>query len=151
MARNKRYFRKLRRRLVEELYANEMSHLKLPKKEILNRVLDGLPPSSRLKRHAKRVIGAVVDKRDVIDAELDSVLKATPFGRMGDLEKTIMRVGAAEILFYRHLVPPAAAVNEAVELAKSMVDEDFASLVNATLRELVERVDSGGESPEIEG
>lgn len=101
--------------------------------------MSDLKPSSKLKRHAKRVISAVIDKRDFLDELLRKHIRSTLFDGMGELEKTILRIGAAEVLFYRHLVPVAVAVSEAVNLAKLYVDNHFASLVNAALKEIVEQ------------
>ncbi|NOZ92829.1 transcription antitermination factor NusB [bacterium 3DAC] len=140
MSLSNKYFRKLRKNLLTALYAYEVAEVKPSRKEVLAQVMADLKPSSKLKRHAKRIIATVIDKRDIIDNILRNHIKSTLFDRMGDLEKTILRIGAAEILFYRHLVPIAVAVNEAVNLAKLYVDDKFASLVNATLKGIAEEV-----------
>jgi len=135
-----RYFRKLRKNLLTALYGYEVADIKPSRKEVLSQALTDIKPSSKLKRHAKRIINTVIDKRDYIDQILREHIKSTLFDRMGELEKTILRIGTAEILFYRHIVPVAVAVNEAVNLAKYFVDEKFASLVNATLKGIAEEL-----------
>ncbi|GEM_PF-1880286 len=139
-----RKFRKLRDNLLKALYGYEVARVKPSRKELLHEAMVDLIPSSKLKRHAKRIISAVIDKRDIIDDVLRKHIQSTLFDRMGELEKTILRIGTAEILFYRHLVPVAVAVNEAVNLAKLYVDEKFASLVNATLKEIAEEIQGVG-------
>ncbi len=140
MSLSNKYFRKLRKNLLTALYSYEVAEIKPSRKEVLSQTMANLKPSSKLKRHAKRIISTVIDKREVLDEVLRNHIKSTLFDRMGELEKTILRIGAAEILFYRHLVPVAVAVNEAVNLAKLYVDEKFASLVNATLKGIAEEV-----------
>ena len=139
MSLSSKYFRKLRRNLLNTLYSYEISKVKPSRSELLSQVMNDLKPSSKLKRHAKRIISAVIDKREFLDEILRKHIKSTLFDGMGELEKTILRIGAAEILFYRHLVPVAVAVSEAVNLAKLYVDNNFASLVNATLKDIVEQ------------
>ena len=139
MSLSSKYFRKLRRNLLNTLYSYEISKVKPSRSEMLSQVMNDLKPSSKLKRHAKRVISAVIDKRDFLDEILRKHIRSTLFDSMGELEKTILRIGAAEVIFYRHLVPVAVAVSEAVNLAKLYVDKNFASLVNATLKDIVEQ------------
>ena len=146
-----RRFRKLRDNLLKALYGYEVAKVKPSRKELLHEAMADMLPSSKLKRHAKRIISAVIDKRNIIDEILRRHIQSTLFDRMGDLEKTILRIGASEILFYRHLVPVPVAVNEAVNLAKLYVDEKFASLVNATLKEIAEEIQGVGNEDKKEG
>jgi len=67
-----------------------------------------------------------------IDEKLGSALKNWEVGRLGYMERAILRMGVFEILFDR-TTPDAVAIDEAVKLAKSFCDADSPPLINATL------------------
>lgn len=78
--------------------------------------------------------------------ELDELLGAHAEGwtvrRMASVDRTILRIAVFELL-HRPDVPPAAAIDEAVEAAKKLSTEDSGRFVNGILgriaREAVER------------
>lgn len=81
--------------------------------------------------------------------ELDELIRAHATGwsleRIAPLERSILRVGLAELLYGRelpgeHVIPPEGAIDEAVETAKRFCGADAPAFVNgilgAVLREM---------------
>lgn len=72
-----------------------------------------------------------------LDATISELAPAWPIAQMAQLEVAILRIGIAEIDSGR--VPPAVAINEAVELAKQYCTEGGRRLVNGALGTHVRR------------
>lgn len=71
-----------------------------------------------------------------VDAVIAAVLKkGWTLDRLGSAERSILRLGALELL-YRDDIPPGVTIDEAVRLAKLFGDENAPSLVNGILDRL---------------
>jgi len=57
--------------------------------------------------------------------------------RMPAVDRNLLRIGTYELLWSDD-VPPAVAISEAVELAKSLSTEESASFVNGLLARILE-------------
>ena len=77
------------------------------------------------------------DNRKEIDAKIDEYSSNWKTGRLAKVDLAILRLCITEILFLRQEdVPRAAAINEAVELAKKFGGEDSGKFVNGILGKL---------------
>jgi N utilization substance protein B len=56
-----------------------------------------------------------------------------PLSQMARVDKSILRLAIFEVLFNNTKVPPKAAINEAVELAKSFGSDSSSRFVNGVL------------------
>jgi len=81
---------------------------------------------------ARELVEGVTAHRDEIDRLLQRFAEGWTVERMASLDRTILRVACFELLF-REDVPPAAAIDEAVEAAKALSTEDSARFVNGIL------------------
>lgn len=86
-------------------------------------------------------------------AEIDALLAAHSehwrLGRMASVDRTILRVATFELL-HRPDVPPAVAIDEAVEAAKELSTEDSGAFVNGILGRIAredERTGAGDRGP----
>ena len=88
---------------------------------------------------ARALAEAVSAKADALDERITEASDAWPAGRLGALERNVLRIALHELDSGE--VPPEVAVNEAVTLAKRYASEDAGRLVNGILgRILQERV-----------
>ena len=72
-------------------------------------------------------------ERAAVDAVIDKRLHNWTLQRLAVVDRSILRIGAYELL-YRSDVPPKVAINEAIELAKRFgSDAKTAKLVNGVL------------------
>lgn len=81
--------------------------------------------------YARGVAEGVVEKVEELDRRITEVSTGWPAGRLGALERNVLRVGLHELDVGE--VPEEVVVNEAVELAKRYASEDAGRLVNGIL------------------
>ena len=91
----------------------------------------------------------VCDKMEEIDGILNEVSVGWKVKRMTHADLTALRLACYEILF-DDTVPNAAAINDAVELAKNYGTDNSGSFVNGILAKIVSAADSLKKSPETE-
>lgn len=113
--------------LMEILERGQYSHI--VEKAVLDKA-DYLNKSD--KSYIKRMVEGTVEKVLVLDEVLNGFLK-TPLSGMKPLIRTVLRMGAYEILFMDK-TPGYAAVNDAVNLTKKHGFKNLAPLVNGVLR-----------------
>ena len=80
---------------------------------------------------ARDLADGVAANAEELDARITGAAVGWPAGRLGTLERNILRIGLYEL--ERGDVPPAVAIDEAVRLAKRYASEDAARLVNGIL------------------
>jgi 16S rRNA (cytosine967-C5)-methyltransferase len=103
---------------------------------LLRRALDRAALTPRDEALATELIYGTLRHRAEIDWAL-SRLSRRPLGDLPSRIRTILRMGAYQILFLDR-IPPAAACWEAVELAKRAGHRGTARLVNAVMRRLAD-------------
>ena len=81
-------------------------------------------------------MNAIVEKKEEIDALLNTVSEGWKTSRMNRVDLTIMRLAVYEIKWDED-VPTGVAINEAVELAKKYSSDDGPSFVNGILAKVV--------------
>jgi N utilization substance protein B len=108
-------------------------------------------PEEILQRHAEErnlqpkvveyaselVLGAYSHLTD-IDAHIQSAAREWPLQQMARIDKNILRLAIYEILF-NNTVPAKAAINEAVELAKTYGSETSSRFINGVLGTIFNR------------
>ena len=81
---------------------------------------------------AAELVEGVAEHRLELDGVIGAAAEGWTVQRMASLDRTILRVACFE-LRHRADVPPAAAIDEAVEAAKELSTEDSARFVNGIL------------------
>ena len=95
---------------------------------------DGVDPLAQA--YAKELFTCFIANRIPVDAAIDKRLENWTIHRLAVADRSVLRLGAVEIL-YRTDTPPKVAINEAIELAKSFGSEEkTAKLVNGVLDRL---------------
>jgi acyl carrier protein len=80
-----------------------------------------------------------------IDATIQEAAPEWPISQMARIDKSILRLAVYEIL-YNNAVPAKAAINEAVELAKSFGSDTSSRFVNGVLGTIYSRSQSSSAS-----
>jgi N utilization substance protein B len=86
--------------------------------------------------YARVLVEGVIVNRDRIDGLLTAYSEAWSLERMPLVDRTVLRLAAFEILFCPD-IPDAVAIDEAVELAKSLSTEQSPAFVNGVLAKLL--------------
>lgn len=81
---------------------------------------------------ARELVAGVAEHREELDRLIASHSEGWSVARMPSVDRTILRVGCYELV-YRPDVPPAVAIDEAVEAAKELSTEDSGRFVNGVL------------------
>ena len=124
---------KARKRAVDILF--EAEQRKLPPVQVLaDRVAQSDPP---VPEYTVSLVEGVTAHLDRIDELLSTYSQGWTLDRMPAVDRALLRIGAFEVLFADD-VPDAVAVNEAVDLARSLSTDDSPAFVNGLLGRIVE-------------
>ena len=97
-----------------------------------------LTNKEQVRQYAAELI-AIVDEHDrEIEQALSNVLVAWQVSRLPRIDRDILRIAVAEIIYLE--VPEKVAINESVELAKRYSDDDGFRFINGVLRRLSDRL-----------
>lgn len=127
--------RGVRETALRVLYAVDAG--KRPLDEVLDDSLSASELDDRGRGFLKLLVAGTLDNRNAIDAALDRFATDFPTHRQAVVDRNILRLAAAEILFSVSDAPAGAVVNEAVELAKKYSTKDSGRFVNGVLGALV--------------
>lgn len=128
--------RRARELALQLLYQNDLAgEDPLETIEQLPRLLTGRQDRA-VEEFARSLLQDTLGRRAEIDEELAAVSEHWRLKRMSAVDRNILRLGAAELLF-RTDIPPKVSINEAVELAKKYGDMDSARFVNGVLDALL--------------
>lgn len=86
--------------------------------------------------YARALVAGVAEHRADIDAVLSGYAGDWPLARMPSVDRSILRLAAYELLYCPD-VPAAVAIDEAVELAKSLSTDESPSFVNGVLAKVL--------------
>jgi transcription antitermination protein NusB len=78
------------------------------------------------------IVEGVLENRKVLDAEIAALAPEWPIDQMAKIDKNVLRIALYELRMARD-VPPAAIIDEAVELAKLFGSEAAPKFVNGVL------------------
>jgi len=101
-------------------------------RETLSRLLEEKPPPVDVAAFAQELVSGVLDHREEIDEVIRQKAPAWPLEQVAVVDRNILRLAIYEILIDNR-VPVRAAINEAVELAKSFGGESSPKFVNGVL------------------
>ena len=94
------------------------------------------------REYLRRIVQLVERNLDEIDAELESALKNWRMDRLSVIDRNVLRIGAAELL-YLDEVPERVAIQEAIILAEKYGTSESPRFVNGVLDALMRRVRPG--------
>ncbi|HWH27626.1 MAG TPA: transcription antitermination factor NusB [Mycobacteriales bacterium] len=124
---------KARKRALDVLFEAEQRGAD-PIETLRTRLAASDPP---VPQYAVELVEGVVRHRDRIDELLATYAQEWTLDRMPPVDLAALRIGTFELL-WRDDVPDAVAVDEAVELAKSLSTDDSPGFVNGLLGRLLQ-------------
>ncbi len=93
--------------------------------------------SESVNEYVEWIVAGTLAHREEIDRQISELAKDWKLERMGGVDRAITRMAIFEIKYGEDKVPPRAAVNEAVELAKHFGSDESGRFVNGILGSLV--------------
>jgi transcription antitermination factor NusB len=121
--------RKAREIVVKTLYEMEMGGLEVP--EARARVQKKCQ-RSEVRQFALRLFDITLEHFSELDSIIVKVAENWDLNRMAVVDRNVLRLGTAEILFLDD-VPDNATINEAIEIAKKFSTENSGRFVNGIL------------------
>jgi transcription antitermination protein NusB len=91
-----------------------------------------------VKEYAIAILSTIRQQRSAIEEYLESVLVAWQLNRLPKIDRDILTIAMAEILYLE--VPLQVTIDEAVELAKRYSDPEGFRFINGVLRRVSDRI-----------
>ena len=113
---------------------------------ITNLGASGEPEVRPQDEFSMRLLTTLERHEEEIDQAIASVLKKWTAERLGGADRALIRLGAAELLYFDD-VPPRAAINEYIELAKLYGDSESPRFLNGVLDAIRKTKPSSREEP----
>lgn len=101
-------------------------------------------PDEKQMDYVRRIVIGVAERREELDNYIQKYSKGWKLGRISKIAAAILRCSIFEILYIED-VPSAAAINEAVELAKGYEERETVAFINGVLGGFVRGELEGGE------
>jgi N utilization substance protein B len=122
--------RRARIAALQALYESDMSsHTALA---ALERLVEEEALNDELAAFARTLVEGVIEQREAIDKVIGQAAPQWPVEQISAIDRNILRLAIREILM-NNGAPVRAAINEAVELAKSFGSDSSARFVNGVL------------------
>ena len=119
-----------RARALQALYAADLRDI-TDLRRIALQVWDDLAIDPAERTFASRLVEVVLDRRAEIDGSLGELTTNWRLDRIGAIERSVLRLGAAELL--RGDTPPRVVLQEAIHLAERYGTSRSARFVNGVL------------------
>jgi N utilization substance protein B len=124
---------KARKRALDVLFEADQRGVD-PLALLVERVAD---PAAIMPEYAVQMVEGVVAHAERIDELLSTYAQGWTLDRMPGVDRIVLRLGTWELL-YNDQVPDAVAIDEAVDLAKTLSTDDSPGFVNGLLARLLE-------------
>ena len=121
---------------LQALYAWESRGEPVPLRAFLTQFLSERRVSGRARDYIIELIEHVADNRDRIDRRLQDCLHNWRLERLSVIDRNVLRIGAAELLFIPG-IPPRVAIQEAILLAEKYSTAQSPRFVNGVLDALM--------------
>ena len=123
---------KARSRALQVLYAWESRGPDASARQILNDFEQQRQISEESRAYLRTLVNHVADHRDQLDRELEHALTNWRLERLAVIDRNILRLAAAEMLFEEE-VPYAVSIQEAIVLAEKYGTNESPRFVNGVL------------------
>jgi transcription antitermination protein NusB len=104
--------------------------------EVMARTLEEQAVPAGMRAHVERLTTGVLGAREEIDPLIAEAAPAFPVAQLPAIDRNVLRLAIFELL-HEPGVPPKAAINEAVELAKRFGGDNSGRFVNGVLGTVV--------------
>lgn len=128
------------RRLAREMAFKILFEVEFTNKALLNtvteRVLSEQETKAETSEFLRRLLNTFVENASRVDDQIEAFSDNWKIGRMGGVDRNLLRLGVTEILFFTD-VPKSVSINEYLEIAKKFGTQDSPSFINGILDKIV--------------
>jgi transcription antitermination protein NusB len=130
---------------LQVLYAWESRGLETPARNILLDFEQERQINDDSRQYMRELVESVAEHRKEIDGQLDQSLTNWRLERLSVIDRNILRLAAAEMLYGdSEDVPPAVSIQEAIVLAEKYGTQESPRFVNGVLDALRKTVEQAG-------
>ncbi|EIZ7792687.1 transcription antitermination factor NusB [Campylobacter coli] len=122
----------VRQSVISLLYALEMNE---KNENFIDEFLNEKKIRNEQKNFTLSLYEGIIKNLDDIDNNLNPYLNENEIEKLGHIERAILRLGAYELLFTD--TPNAIVINEAIELAKELANDNSPKFINGVLDALI--------------
>ncbi|EDC4836876.1 transcription antitermination factor NusB [Campylobacter coli] len=122
----------VRQSVISLLYALEMNE---KNENFIDEFLNEKKIRNEQKNFTLSLYEGIIKNLDDIDKNLNPYLNENEIEKLGHIERAILRLGTYELLFTD--TPNAIVINEAIELAKELANDNSPKFINGVLDTLV--------------
>jgi N utilization substance protein B len=108
-------------------------------RDVLDRTFADQPAPHETRRYVERLVEGSLNHREEIDKLVAEAAPAFPVTQLPSIDRNVLRIAIYELLREGD-VPPKAAINEAVELAKRFGGDSSGRFVNGVLGTIVDAI-----------
>ena len=91
--------------------------------------------TKKIQEFSAELIDGILANQPAIDDQIKKYVANYDIGRIGAVDRNILRLAIYEMLFCKD-IPPVVSINEAIEIAKRYGSEDSGRFVNGVLDRL---------------
>ena len=128
---------------LQALYAWEARRNDVTLDETLRQFMIDRNIAADSREYLRRLLRLIEDNADEIDEVLESALRNWRLERLSVIDRNVLRIGAAELLYVPD-VPERVAIQEAIILAEKYGTTESPRFVNGVLDALMRRVRPAG-------
>jgi transcription antitermination protein NusB len=128
--------------IIFEAESKEVPILMVLGEHVRRRESEGDP---ELNTYAVELVNFIASNQSQIDGEITTNSQGWSLDRMPDVDRAILRVSVAELLFMPD-TPHAVVVSQAVELAQSLSTDDSGSFVHGVLGAVSRSLDASAQT-----
>lgn len=129
---------------LQVLYGWEVGGSDLPLTDYAERALARRTVADRYRSHLGRLLEVLEAHLPELDEVLRDIMPNWRLERLAAVERNVLRIGAAELLYLED-VPPKVAISEGIKLAEKYGGEESPRFVNGVLDAVYHEVAAAGE------
>ncbi len=118
-----------RRAVIGLLYAYDLGNKGITKYS--EDILEENKIRNRQREFSLRLFNGTVEYIDILDEKIQKHLESWDYTKIGKVEKAILRLASYEIIIEK--TDKAIIINEAIELAKELADDNSPKFINGVL------------------
>lgn len=107
--------------------------------QILDYFLEQFYPTLTNRSFIEKTLNGILEKREEIQKIVTETAPEWSFEKIAPIDRAILELGVYELIVSDKEVPPLVAVNEAIEIAKSMGNENSAKFINGVLSAVMKK------------
>lgn len=116
--------------------------------EVLERNIDRYKSTLKDTKFVKDTIDGVNAHTEELDKTIQPLAPDWPLENIATMDRTVLRIGAYELMYAKDKAPTKVVINEAVELAKAFGGDNSSKFINGVLGTLYRQLNPDADTEE---